>query len=94
MNIQIDEDVKNYLAQKHAQCITVKTVESKGGCGIPVEPQLEFKVPITLEHFDYFEVDGIDVYIKKGISVNEKLHFKLSNILGLKSINISGISFL
>lgn len=94
MNIQIDEDVKNYLIQKHAQCLTVKTVEGKGGCGIPIEPQLEFKIPLIPEHYDYFEVDGIDIYIKKGISINEKLHFKLSNVFGLKSINVSGISFL
>jgi hypothetical protein len=92
--IHIDPKVVDYLKHKHSHCITIKTVEGKGGCGIPVEPQVEIKEPKNLERFDHFEVDNVDIYLKKGLSVDEHLYFKLSSILGLKSIKVTGLNFI
>lgn len=92
--IYIDDKVKTYLEHKNSNSITIKTVEGKGGCGIPVEPQVEIKEPSAKERFDHFEIDGIDVYLKKGLSVDENLYFKLSSVLGLKSIKVTGLKFL
>lgn len=94
MLIQLDPEVKKYLIQKHAPCITLRTIESKGGCGIPVEPQIELALPQNLDFFDYYEVDGVDIYIKKGLHTENTVYFKLSSLLGLKSIRVSGLSFL
>lgn len=92
--IHIDPKVVDYLHHKHSHCLTIKTLEVSGGCAIPVEPQIETKPPLNVEKYLHYEIDGIDVYVKKGVDLDPEVYFKLSNVLGLKSIHATGLNFM
>ncbi|MCT4606579.1 MAG: hypothetical protein N4A64_10845 [Marinisporobacter sp.] len=50
--------------------------------------------PSSLEEYDYFQVDGINVYVYKGARVENTLRLVLRNYLVFKQIEIQGISIL
>jgi len=56
-------------------------------------PTVRLGKPEIVESFDLYNVDGISLYLKKGIKVrNDRLHIFLRKFLFVKDLAVDGIS--
>ncbi|HEY5537909.1 MAG TPA: CC/Se motif family (seleno)protein [Acetobacterium sp.] len=95
MNIEIKKSVKDYLHQKNVQDIYI-AMDNRGGCcteGAVYVPIIKLGKPANSGLYDLFKVDDITFYFPKKINnaENENITIKLRNILGHKSLVVSGL---
>jgi hypothetical protein len=59
-------------------------------------PDIAITEPVAKDKFmyNYYSVDGIDVYIRKIFSLKETISFSLSSLGFFKEINVHGIKIL
>ena len=94
MNIEIKHGVKDFLNQKNFQDVYIE-MEDRGGCctGPVFVPVVKLGKPDYITMFDLLVKDEITFYVPKKMSnkETENISIKLRNILGHKSLIVSGI---
>ncbi len=56
-------------------------------------PMVQLGKPEKAEGYDFYNINGASVYIRKGIKVrNEKLHILLRKFLWIKDLAVDGVS--
>ena len=93
MNIIIDKKAADYI-KKHSKdnAITLLVTVTGGGWCRVQSPTVKMGKPSKLETFDLYNVDNIDVYVKRGTrSRNNTLKVFIKRILFIKSIEVDGM---
>ena len=86
MQIQIDENTKNYIQSK-GKPIFVKTLQVSSCCAPPIQELMTyFSKPKDVHNYKELKLDNISIYIEKHLSLNEKMTLKLSGIGIFKTI--------
>lgn len=86
MQIQIDENTKNYIQSK-GKPILVKTLQVSSCCAPPIQELMTyFSKPKDVHNYKELKLDNISIYIEKHLSLNEKMTLKLSGIGIFKTI--------
>ena len=57
-------------------------------------PNVEAVKPEALEKFNHYVSEGINIYVRKILNIENELRFTLSKFLFLKSIEVHGIKIL
>lgn len=93
MKVNISNKASEYIKTKgpdSSVTILMETIKP-GWCSTN---QLSVKVgrPSFEKGFDLYEVDGIDVYLQKGLYIpDDEVKITLNNFLFIKSLQVSGI---
>ena len=94
MNIEIKPKVKEYLTQMNVHEIYIE-MENQGGCcaGDIHIPVIRLGAPTNINVYKEYLLDNISVYFPKKLNnvENEHIVIKLRNILGKKSLVVSGL---
>lgn len=95
MRIEISPKVKAYLNKKKSNVITVDKISTKVCWGGSALPEVTIKAPkeIDLKKFDLYEIEGINVYIRRTIDLKEVVNFSLSSFGFFKSVSVRGIEW-
>lgn len=94
MNIEIKNGVKEYLKKNNVKDIYIG-MDNRGGCcsGPVFVPVIKLGRPEDISLYETFVKDEITVYVPKKVSNEEaeNITIKLRNILGFKSLVVTGI---
>lgn len=94
INIEIKNGVKEYLNQKNIKDIYIE-MDNRGGCcsGPVFVPIVKLGKPEYINSYDIFVKDEITVYFPKKMNngETENVTIKLRNILGYKSLIVTGV---
>jgi len=95
VEIIITDELKSYLEKKDRNIISIMIKKVESGCaGSVQELDVRYnKVPNDIEKYNYFDIDGIDVYLISNLKVKDDkliLSVKRSPLL-LKELDIKGI---
>jgi len=94
INIEIKNNVKEYLNQKNIQDIHIE-MENRGGCcsGPVYIPVVKLGKPDFGNTYDLYMQDKIAFYLPKNVKKEEvkKITIKLKNFLGRKSLSVNGL---
>ena len=87
MQIQIDDNTKNYIQSK-GKPISVKTLQVSSCCAPPIQELMTyFGKPKDVHNYKELKLDNVSIFIEKHLSSNEKMTLKLSGIGIFKSIS-------
>lgn len=92
MNIIIDKAAVKYI-KSHTKDSSIMIFLTKGGgwCAVPI-PTVQLGIPQSQDGFDAYDVEGINVYIKKNTRTrNNELHIFLRKFLWLKDLAVDGV---
>ena len=93
MNVIVDSGAVEYIKSKgtnNSVTIAMETIKS-GWCSTN---QLSVQIgrPNHEKRFDLYEVDGINVYLQKGLYIpDDEVKISLSKFLFIKNLQVSGI---
>ena len=94
MEIIINKNVEAFLKKKSSNILTLRLVRTGGGwCGSYALPEVGYRVPEVLEHYNLYQIDGISVYVMKNINTyNNKLEFVATKLLFFTTLDVKGIN--
>lgn len=90
MQINISDKVKKYLQKKNSSVITVQLLSSRVCWGGATMLDIVITEPVDQEKYkyNYYNVDGIDIYLRKIFDVRKELSFSLSSLGFFKQITV------
>lgn len=98
MRINLDEEVKTYLTDKHHNVLTVSADRECVGanCSEFIYPVIHFKQPPnrSSDQFDQFALDGLTVYFDKRLETVPEVTLKMEHRLLHTGIKIDGLPVL
>lgn len=93
MNIDIDKKAKEYIREKsNDDSVNIIVVEAGSGWCVVYEPTVKFGKPSIEEDFQMYEVDGIKVYVLKGLRDKKKVNISLGRFFWLKTLRVEGLT--
>jgi len=91
MKVTISDEAAKKITKKGNNVVSVRIQSVKGGwCGSIKVQDIELKKPSNEEEYEKFDVDGIEVYVHKGIS-GGTISFEIRKALFIKSLYADGI---
>lgn len=91
MKVTISEEAAKKITKNGNSAVSVKIKSVKGGwCGSIKVQDIELKKPLYEEEYYKFDVDGIEVYVHRGIT-GGTISFEMKKALFFKSLYADGI---
>lgn len=94
MKIIITDAVKDFLKNKKLDCITLDMAKSSMCCGSTSMPNIGHVEPSVPSKYDLYKIDDVNIYLWKGIAVEEELKFILKSFFSLKYVEVNGIKLI
>lgn len=95
MKVIIRDELRLYLKKKNRNIISIMIRKVESGCvGSVQELDVRYnKVPEDVEKYNYFEIDGIEVYVISNLKAkNDELILSIKRSpLFIKELDIKGI---
>jgi hypothetical protein len=94
MNILIDKGAAEYIKKHSKDSSIILHIKSEGNCCVSVPtPEVLFGKPEITERFDLFMVDGISVYVSKGIEAKDgKVRIFVKKFLWVEDLAVDGLN--
>lgn len=96
MNVTLSNDAKDYIVKKSPNdpSLSIAVVQVKSGWCSTNQLSVRIGNPGNTSRFDEFSIEGVSIYIQKGLSVpSEEVTITLNNYLITKSISVKGVRY-
>ena len=97
MEIILSDKFKNHAKDKDIQTVTIKYGKSCSSWGGSFRvPEVLKKKPQEIEQYDKHTIDGVDIYVHKGIKTTKKnqLTLRVRGFLFLKELYVEGLDLI